>query len=74
MRAKHVIVEIRKGMYGLPQAIVLSNVQLRNHLKNMDTSKHKPKGVYKQKIRQISFTLDINGFGICYKNKKICNI
>ena len=62
------MIEIRKGMYGLPQAVILANVQLHTHLKIYGYEQTTTSGLYKYKTKHISFTLIVDGFGICYEN------
>ena len=66
----HVVVEIRKGMYGLPQAIIISNKNLVNHLttSGYHQAKHTP-GMFTNEWRPITFCLVVDDFGIKYKGK-----
>ena len=62
-----VYVEVRKGMYGLPQARKLANELLENRL-NKDgyhQSKIVP-GLWTHETRPISFTLVVDNFGVKY--------
>jgi hypothetical protein len=62
-----VMVEIRKGMYGLPQAGILANRQLRAHLATQGYRQvtHTP-GLFKHDTGDISFTLVVDNFGAKY--------
>ena len=64
-------VEIRKGMYGLPQAGILANKLLQKRLANHGyyPTKHTP-GLWRHKTRPISFTLVVDDFGIQYVGKE----
>ena len=65
-----VLVEIRKGMYGLKQAGRISNYRLKQHLK---TSGYIPcrytPGLFTYISHKISFTLCVNAFGVKYTDK-----
>jgi Reverse transcriptase (RNA-dependent DNA polymerase) len=67
----HVYVEIRKGMYGLPQAGILANKQLTKHLEEHGyiQSLHTP-GLYVHRTRPIAFALVVDDFGIKYVGKE----
>ena len=62
-----VMVEIRKGMYGLPQAGILANDRLQAHLAThgYSAAEHTP-GLFHHTTRPISFTLVVDDFGIKY--------
>ena len=62
-----VMVEIRKGMYGLPQAGILANNRLQEHLAKhgYTATKHTP-GLFRHATRPISFTLVVDDFGVKY--------
>lgn len=66
----YVYVEIRKGMYGLPQAGILANNELIILLEKHDyiQSKRTP-GLFTHKTRPISFCLVVDDFGIKYEGK-----
>eukprot|EP00957_Ditylum_brightwellii_P071649 5446449-Ditylum_brightwellii.AAC.1 len=66
----NIYVEIRKGMYRLPQAGKIANDQLIKHLAKFGYSptQHMP-GMWKHKDRGISFCLVVDDFGIKYTNK-----
>ena len=67
-RDEHVMIEIWKGMYGLPQAGILTNKQLQTHLKKYGYQQTSTKELYKHNKCDISFTLVVDDFGICYKH------
>jgi hypothetical protein len=64
-----VLVEICKGMYGLPQAGILAFNQLKTHLA---THNYAPcthtSGLWTHSTRNITFTLVVDDFGIKYTN------
>ena len=66
-----VMVEIRKGMYGLPQAGILANDRLQAHLATHGyvAAKHTP-GFFTHVDRPISFTLVVDDFGVKYVGKE----
>jgi hypothetical protein len=66
----HVYIEIRKGMYGLPQAGKLANQQLTTHLAKYGytPTAHTP-GLWQHDQRPITFSLVVDDFGIKYVNK-----
>lgn len=61
----HVLVEIRKGMYGLPQAGIIANTRLVKHLATFGyhQAEHTP-GLFSHETRPISFCLVVDDFGI----------
>ena len=63
-----VYIEIQKGMYGLPQAGILTNKLLKQRLAKHDYNelKHTP-GPFKHDTCSISFTLVVDDFGIKYE-------
>ena len=63
--------EVRKGMYGLPQVGLLAQILLRYQLKNhgYEQSKITP-GFWKHKGKQICFTLVLDDFGVKYVGKE----
>ena len=63
----HLYMEIRKGMYGLPQSGILANQLLRKRLAphGYFEAKHTP-GLWKHQTRPITFTLVVDDFGIKY--------
>ena len=66
-----VYVEIRKGMYGLPQAGRIANDKLVPILANAGyiQSDHIP-GLFKHKTRPIAFCLVVDDFGVKYVGKE----
>lgn len=60
-----VYVEVRKGMYGLPQAGILAHQLLEQRLNNKEyfQSTLVP-GLWKHKCRLVQFTLVVNNFGV----------
>ncbi len=67
---RYIYLEMRRAVWGLPQAGILANKLLRKRLA--------PKGYYECKqtpclwrhaTRPISFTLVVNNFGVKYTNK-----
>ena len=72
MRAKkgYVYVEIRRSIYGLPQAGKLANTALKEHLAPygyVEVS-HTP-GLWRHITRPIAFSLVVNYFGFKYAHK-----
>ena len=66
-----VYVEVRKGMYVLPQAGLLAHIMLKDRFKNhgYEQSKLTP-GFWKHKGRPIFFTLVVDDFRVKYFGKK----
>jgi hypothetical protein len=66
-----VMVEITKGMYGLPQAGILANDRLQAHLAihGYTTTANTP-GLFHHATRPISFTLVVDDFGVKYVGTK----
>jgi hypothetical protein len=62
-----VYVEIQKGMYGLPQAGILTNELLQRNLAKdgYRTTQH-TYGLWKHDTRPISFSLVVDDFGVKY--------
>jgi hypothetical protein len=71
--ARHdkVLVEIRKGMYGLPQAGIIANTRLQAHLNThgYHSSPNTP-GLFRHKTRPITFTLVVDDFGVKYVGRQ----
>ena len=67
--------EIRKAIYGLPQAGLLANQQLKKHLKPAGFYEvaHTP-GLWKHRTRPIQFTLSVDDFGVKYVVKNTVHI
>ena len=63
----YVYMEIRKGMYGIPQLGILSNKLLKERLTKYGYNEvaHTP-GLYKHDTRPVWFTLVVDDFGIKY--------
>ena len=66
-----VYVEIRKGMYGLPQAGILANKLLKTRLEphGYYECRHTP-GLWRHKWRPITFVLVVDDFGVKYTGKE----
>ena len=67
----YVYKEIRKGMYGLPQAGILANKLLKKRLAKHGyfEQPHTP-GLFSHKSRPIWFKLAVDNFGIKYIGKE----
>jgi hypothetical protein len=67
----YVYVEIRKGMYGLPQAGILAQQLLEERLNKNGYSRSKAMpGLWTHKIRPINSTLVVDDFGVKYVGKE----
>ena len=67
----YIYVEIRKGMYGLPQAGILAQQLLEQRLNAHGYSQSKAvPGLWMHKTRPISFTLVVDDFGVKYVGKE----
>jgi hypothetical protein len=66
----HVMVEIRKGMYGLPQAGLIANERLIKHLQKYgyNPTKNTP-GLFQHETRPSTFALVVDDFGVKYVDK-----
>jgi hypothetical protein len=65
-----VLVEISKGMYGLPQAGILAFNQLKTHLTTHDYVPCTPTpDLWTHPTRDITFSLVVDDFGIKYTNR-----
>jgi hypothetical protein len=66
-----VYIEIQKGMYGLPQAGILTNELLQRNLAN---NGYRPTqhthGLWKQDSRSTSFSLVVDDFGVKYVDRE----
>ena len=61
------MVEIQRGMYGMPQSGILANNQLQQHLSTFGYTQVKHKyGLSRHKTRNLSFTLVVDDFGVNY--------
>ena len=67
----HIYLEMRRAVWGLPQAGILANKLLRKRLAphGYYECKQTP-GLWKHTSRHISFTLVVDDFGVKYTNKK----
>ena len=67
----YIYIEIRKGMYGLPQAGILANKLLIKRLAEEGYSpcEHTP-GLWKHATRPIKFSLVVDDFGVQYTGKE----
>jgi hypothetical protein len=59
-----IAVELRQGIYGLPQAGTVVNIQLQKQL-----SQHAPR-IYKHTTRSIIFSLCVEDFGVKYAGRE----
>jgi hypothetical protein len=67
----YLYVEIRKGMYGLPQARLLTNVLLAKRLAIHGYSPSPPThGLWTHKWRPIKFSLGVDNFGVMYVGRE----
>jgi hypothetical protein len=71
VRKEFVYVEIRRGMYGLPQAGIIANDLLTERLEPSGyyQCRHTP-GLWKHKWRPILFSLVVDDFGIQYVGRQ----
>jgi hypothetical protein len=67
----HIYIEIRRGMYGLPQAGILGNQLLTERLEphGYYQCRHTP-GLWQHKWRPIMFSLVVDDFGVKYVGKE----
>ena len=66
-----VYVEVRKGMYGLPQAGILTQQLLKTHLNQRGYYQNTiVPGIWKHKWRLVQFTLVVDNFGVKYVGKE----
>jgi len=65
-----IYMEIRRGMYGLPQSGILANKLLKKHLaaEGYFELPHTP-GLFKHTSRPVQFSLVVDDFGIKYTGK-----
>ena len=63
----HVMAEVRKGMYGLPQAGILAYQRLVKHLNSHGyfATANTP-GLFRHRTRPVTFTLVVDDFGVKY--------
>ena len=65
-----VLVEIRKGMYGLKQASQIANDRLKQHIKASGYVPYKYiPGIFTHISCKISFALCVDNFGVKYTSK-----
>ncbi len=63
----HIYIEVKKGMYGLPQAGILAQKLLEKQLNKHGYMQNKAiPGLWTHQLRPISFTLVVDDFGIKY--------
>lgn len=71
IRNDRVLVEIRKGMYGLPQAGIIANTRLQAHLA---THGYLPfphtHGLFRYSTRPVTFSLVVDDFGVKYVGRE----
>ena len=69
-QGEYVYFEVRRGMYGLPQAGKIAYDQLVEHLKPHKYApvKHTP-GLWRHEHRDIAFILWVDDFGVKYRNR-----
>jgi hypothetical protein len=66
-----IIVELRKGIYGLPQAGLLANLQLKKHLADNDyVPVSHTAGLFRHRTHPITFSLCVDDFGVKYVGKQ----
>ena len=66
----YVYIEIRKGMYGLPQAGILANKKLTKYLSGHGYSPTKrTPGLWTHHTNSIQFSLVVDDFGVKYTSK-----
>ncbi len=65
----YVHLEIRRTVWGLPQAGILANKKLRQKLAPFGYFETNTPGLWKHASRPISFTLVVDDFGVKYDNK-----
>ena len=67
----YVLMEIQKGMYGLPQAGIIANKLLKKHLpkKGYYELPHTP-GLWKHVSCPVMFTLVVDDFGVKYAGEQ----
>ena len=66
-----VYIEIKKGMYSLPQASLFANIKLTKHLvkHGYHPTKYTP-GLWKYESKQVMFTLIVDVFFVKYTRKE----
>jgi hypothetical protein len=67
----YIYLQMRKAVWGLPQAGILANKLLRKHLAPHSYYKCKnTPGLWKHTMRPITFTLVVDNFGVKYKHQE----
>jgi hypothetical protein len=67
----YVYLEIRKGMYGLPQAVILASKRLTKHLVTFGYYRtDQTPGLWLHKTRPITFSLVVDDFGVKYVGRQ----
>ncbi len=67
---KYIHLEMRRAVWGLPQAGILANKRLRQKMAPFGYFRHvNTPGLWYHKSRPISFTLVVDNFGVKYENK-----
>ena len=61
----YMMIEVRRGVYGLPQAGTLANQQLVVHLKPYRCYEMSTRGLFQHLTQYTSFTLVVNDFDVC---------
>ena len=71
VKSGHIYLEIRKAIYGLPQAGILANKQLRERLEAAVYYEvvHTP-GLWRHVTRLVQFSLVVDDFGVKYVGKE----
>jgi hypothetical protein len=72
----YVHLKMRRAVWGLPQAGILANKQLRRKLAPFGYFEHvnvNTQGLWYHESRPITFTLVVNDFGVKYVNKEDVN-
>ena len=66
----YIFLEMRRAVWGLPQAEILANKKLKRKLAPFGYHKCKnTPGLWYQETRSITFTLVVDNFGVKYVNK-----
>jgi len=66
----YIYVEITKGMYGLPEAGILAQQRLYKHLiEHQFELAENTSGLLKHKTRNLTFSLVVDDFGVCYTDQ-----
>ena len=67
----YIYCKIQKGMYGLPQASIIAQQLLKEHLqKHGYRQSQMTPGLWKHNTRPISFSLVVDDFGVKYVGKE----